>query len=282
MPAKTPLKKLQDALKIEAVNSNLDSYAIGILVYEQTKFRKSQIKEQNKIEAESSAVDTSSQAVLLVDLYAQLDMGFYHTVALFHQLALTNPREAKQMIAALLSLDTIGRYLLEERPVILDGTPFVLDNVLQELNIDSVFLKERARLNQSNTVFINDCSQELQPVEPTAIVFGFPEYLKDCDESIKTACKTLERTAKSVSEGEALRKTASQFLFDFDLVSKLPTEENIHLFLDILAEIFAHAKMQDSSLLDTLDAEAPKGTKLGRYSKVSLLQNTMDSWFFYH
>lgn len=241
MPARTTLLDLQHAMGIDGVHSRLNLYAVGIFFYEQVKYRKSQVKEKRLIQQAMGVLDPSSQIYKdhqeqLIKFDDLLDLGFYYSMALFDALAETHPIEAKQMIEAIVSLDTMGRYLLEDKPIILDGVPFILDSILFRQGIDVVALKEAAMTRRSHTVFLTD--------PPTPVVM-----------------------------------MTETMLNSFELVSQLPTKANTHVFLSIMAELFAHARLQDSSKLDTVDVDVPAGASVSKYSVVSFLQNSLYTWF---
>jgi|GEM_PF-2899591 len=262
MPAKTTLDILQAALKMEGVNLHLNAYAVGLLVYEQNKYRKSQILERNTLKTDLDKLDSSSPSYqdVLDKINAfdnHPDLGFYHTIALFSELAKTNPSVAKQMIEAVLSFDKMGRYLLETRPIVLDGQAFLLDDVLTASGVDVTELKELATVNKSNAVYLQQSMFAFKPLDEASSPF----YL---------------RGNKS---NALLRNRAAQVSFDFSLVSQVPTKLNVHRFLEIMVEVYRNAQFQDSSELDTLGIEAPVGGPKHRYSKVAFLQNSIAPWF---
>lgn len=282
MPAITTLKEIQGALALEDTKSHLDSYVIGILVYEQSKSRKAQIKAETQFNKELEKLGESSLKYQALQeriraCATQLDLGFYYTIDLLDQLANTHPHEARQMIEAVLSFDTMGRYLFEQQPTILDGKPFALNALLERNHINPVPLKVAAWQNQSNTDYIRDI-KSIPRIAQTPIAFSLPGDYDRLDDPTKRALRSLKRKAETVSESESLLKTASAISFDFTLVSQSPTKASIHHFLSILAEIFAHAKMQDSSKLDTLNVQAPQGSSVKRYSTTAFLQNTLSPW----
>ncbi len=262
MPAKTTLDVLQAALKMEGVTIHLNAYAVGLLVYEQNKYRKAQISAQNTLKKDLDKLDPSSPAYqdVLDKINAfdsQPDLGFYHTIALFSELAKTNPAVAKQMIEAVLSFDKMGRYLLDTRPIVIDGAPFVLDSALMACGVDVTAFKELATANRLNAVYLQQNIVTFKPLDEASSPF----YL---------------RGNKS---NALLRNRASQVSIDFSLVSQVPTKQNVHDFLEIMVEVYRNAQFQDSSELDTLGMEVPDGAAKHRYSKVAFLQNTMSLWF---
>ncbi len=205
-------------------------------------------------------------------------LGFYYTIALFDQLSNTYPNEAKQMIEAVLSFDTMGRYLSEEGTIIVDREPFGLEKLLAKHSIDTSALKIAATLNQLNTVYIRDEVRQIEKIALNPIPFLLPNSAGALDESTLVAFRQLKLMAERVRTCESNLKQVARFSFDFSLLSKSPTEENVQEFLWVVSELFFHAKLQDSSKLDIIGVEAPHGAKLNEYSTVSFLQNTVDLW----
>ncbi len=117
MPAKTTLIELQNAMEMEPVKSHLASYAVGIFVHELHKYRKEQAEAKLiLIGLRDKGREHDDRRAKLKLFEEQPHLGFYFTIDLFDQLADTHPTEAQQMIEAVLSFDTMGRYLLEECP----------------------------------------------------------------------------------------------------------------------------------------------------------------------
>lgn len=288
MPAKMTLQALQNALESKEIDvrSKLDAYAVGIMIDEQHQSFKSVIKDFQELKDQQSQLSPSNPSYQqiheqLMALQDQPDLGFYHTIILFHELAISHPVESKQMIEAILEFDSMGRYLLEERSLLIDGRPFKLDDILIQQGIDVAFYKAVARHNQTITVFEPLDVPALSPVEKSSVAFSPPDHLDELNEADKLEAMHLYRTAMAVSEMEALQKTVDQCHFDFSLVSKASTKENVSVFIEYLVELFAHAKMQDSSKLDLLTTFIPKDFKGWHHSLVALLGNTLPYWFLF-
>jgi len=287
MPAKMTLQALQNAIESKDVDvrSNLSVYAVGILIEEQHQSLKNTINAYEKLKSQQASFPQSSQAYTetlhqLTALEDQRDLGFYYTIALFHQLAVSHPVESKHMIESVLRFDTMGRYLLEEHPIFIDGKPFVLENILKQQGIDVLWYKEVARNNQIITLSPYHDLPVILSVEKKPIAFSLPEHLEQLEETDKLEAIQLYRKALAVSEMEVLRKTIDQFHFDFSLVTVSPTKENVSTFIQYLVELFAHAKMQDSSALYLLTTSIPEDFKHMPQSLVALLGNTLPYWFF--
>ncbi len=280
MPAKTTLIELQNAMEMEPVKSHLASYAVGIFVHELHKYRKEQAEAKLiLIGLRDKGREHDDRRAKLKLFEEQPHLGFYFTIDLFDQLADTHPTEAQQMIEAVLSFDTMGRYLLEECPIYLDGKHFVLADVLAKHGIDRTPLEAQAKQNRLNAVMICDDIEPIRPVEKKPVAFSLPSNVETLAGPIRLALNHLLRSAEAVSECETLRSKATLFNYDFDLLSKSPTEENIQAFLCLLAEIFAHAKIQDSSKLDIINVAAPDGARQSEYSAVAFLDGTLPDWF---
>ena len=278
------LAELQYAMTIEDVQANLDSFAVGILVNEQSKNRKALLRAQSFVKDELTRLDESSQDYqdkmdLLRVFENQPELGFYYTVALFDNLAETYPIEAKQMLEAVLSFDTMGRYLLEERPIVLDRQPFVLETVMQRRGIHLTALKDTARQNQLNTEILRDqTAPVIRLVEPP-LPFSCPDNVSELEETRRLAFIRLNNLANAVCSRETLYRAIEQIPFDFSLISQPSTKDNIKAFLYILAEIFVHAKIQDCSKLETLNVAVSADSKISTHSTVAFLQNTLCHWF---
>lgn len=280
MPAATTLKEIQDAMSMERVHADLDAYALGIFVNELHKYRKELT--ETKTSLKDPAIGSGRRSELLAKLdefERQPDLGFYYTMALFHQLADTHPSEAQKMMIAVLSFDTMGRYLLNDRPVIVDGNPFVLREIFSRHGIDPTPLLAAAKKNQQNIARISDEAMQIEPIAPPPL----PEFSMLTDKveqtpELLTECRKLRNLTTSVATTEAIRKKLALISPDFSLVSQLPTEENVKGALVILAEMFHHAKIQDSAKLDVLNETASAGDKISDYSTVALLQNTVSHW----
>ena len=282
MPAKTTLAALQSAMEIDDVKTHLDAYAVGILAYEQSHNRKNQFKAQVAIKNELKSMSPSSQVYqekleLLKAIENSHEMGFYYTIALFDSLAETHPQEAKKMIEAVLSFDLTGRYSLDKRLILVDGHPFVLDEVLKKRGIDFAAFKEMARINQLNTEFILDPTEEAEPLAAIPPSFSLPENFGELTEATRDALIELNRGATTVCNSQLLRMRADSLSLDFTQVSQFPTKENIRAFLSVLSEIFSHAKTQDSAKLETLNFAADQ-SKISAHSTVAFLQNTLCNW----
>ena len=280
MPAKSNLEDLQYALKNEDINAHLGDYAVGILVYEQYQYRKSQIKARDLLIKKLGTLDKTSSAYhnledKLNEFEGKIDLGFYYSIALFDKLSDTSPLEAKRMIETIVSFDTLGRYLLEKRPIILDGVPFILDSVLARHGIDVIALKKTVRQNLSHTMLFSD---DFKPVAPM-IETTPAETLAHSELPTTGKASKLERAVTAVRDSELLQKKAGSVPLNFHLISKLPTKVNIAAFLSGIAEMFAHAKMQDSVKLDTINTDVLAGASASQYVVVSLLQNSLARWF---
>lgn len=281
------LQALQSAIESKDIDvkSKLGAYAVGILIEEQRQSLKRSIKAYDELKAQKPSLDQSSQAYqeILTQLSAledQPDLGFYYTIDLFHQLASSHPVESKQMIEAVLKFDSMGQYILGASPIVLDEKPFVLEDILRQHAIDVSSLKEIARNNQKITVSQEHDLPVISPVEKQPIAFPPPEALEKLDQADKLEALELYRSAMAVSAMEALRKTVDQFHFDFSFVTLAPTKENVSTFIEYLVELFAHAKMQDSSRLYLLTSTIPNEFKQMHSSMVALLGNILPYWFF--
>jgi len=247
------IKTIENALKLKSVKADLESYAVGILIQQQKKYHKIQrqsilsLKQQLERETLNSSSAAYKDCEAKIEELETIDLGFYYTMYMFSQL--TGHRSAvKSMIQAIVSLDTIGRYLLESRVIklVVDNRPiqdFMLTKVFQDYEIDVAALKEAACQNRKNTIRISDN-------------INLPSY----------------------SSNDSLQKIVELLPLHFDLLSQSCTDENVCEFLSILAELFAHAKMQDGSKLDTLNVKKLPGEKINTFSTVTFLQNTLNRW----
>lgn len=249
MPAKMKLQELREAIRTEPVMEQLEAFALGVLLNEQRYY-----KRRPDITVEATVTPGP-----------KLDLGFYSAIALLDKLADESPLPAKRMIEAILSFDTMGRYLLEERPIVMDGQPFFLEPILIKLGIDVDKLHRNIHENRSKTVFVNlqDPSMESSLPALSAIASPLSEVMQE---------------AKRFSDIEACRKKISNLGLNFSLISEAPSETNLIRLLTIFSEIFAHARMQDSVKLDSMNCEMPPGGDLREYSLTAFLQNTLDIW----
>jgi hypothetical protein len=252
MPAKMGIQELREAIHTKSVMDDLEAFALGILLNEQRYY-----KRQPDITAEA-----------MLSPGPKLDLGFYSAIALLDKLADDHPLPAKRMMEAILSFDTMGRYLLEERPIVMDGEPFFLEPILLKLGIDIHTLRRNV-LMRSKTLFVNLQDPGMQSSFPDPSVIAEP---------LSEAVKQGLTQAKFFSEIEALRKKGAKLGLDFRLISEVPSDDNLIKLLSIFAEIFAHAKTQDSVKLDRLDCEMPPGGDLNEYSLTAFLQNMLSVW----
>jgi hypothetical protein len=247
------IKTIENALKLKSVKADLQSYAVGVLIQQQKKYRKIQrqsilnLTQQINREKLDSSTIAYKDCVAKIEELETIDLGFYYTMYMFSQLK-GHRHAVKSMIQAILSLDTMGRYLLESRVIklVVDDLPvqdFMLTKVFQDYEIDVTALKEAACQNRKNTTLISDN-------------INLPSY----------------------SSNDSLQKIVESLTLHFDLLSQPCTDENVCEFLSVLAELFAHAKTQDGSKLDTLNAKMLPGEKINMFSTVTFLQNTLNRW----
>lgn len=258
MPAKTSLDEVKQALTLKSVKDQLGSYALGLLIYEQTVYQKTRPKE-------------------LLSRPNDLDLGFYYTVQLLDRLAETDQVEAVTMIQAILSFDAMGRYLLGTQSIELDGEPFRLMDVLVKHEIDVTLLKETALHNRTHTAYLADetallpasCNGQLPAVvaQDNIKLDAYAE-LTDCLRS------RLEWQANKMRSRAFFHHQVTQLALDFDLLSQPPGREAVREFLLILSELFEHAKMQDSSNLDVMNSSNSNSQAM-----TSFLQETLSKWF---
>ncbi|WP_133127884.1 hypothetical protein [Legionella nagasakiensis] len=216
MPSQTTLIEIKQGLAFKAVQENLAAYAIGLLVYEQNKYKKVLDKKQKTVD---------------------VDLGFYYTMQLLDQLAQSHPHEAKKMMEAIMSFDSIGRYLLSEQEIYLDGVLFELDKVLNQYGVDTDRLKITARKNQANAFCISEPEQQEDVIMAPA-AFALPEDLGVLGKDTAVMLRRLATREKIVRENVVLHKKIVQFSMHFDLLSQRPTHENVKECLLVLAELF--------------------------------------------
>lgn len=247
------IKTIENALKLKSVKADLESYAVGILIQQQKKYRKIQrqsilsLTQQLEREKLDSSTAAYKACVAKIEEFETIDLGFYYTMYMFSQLQ-GHRSAVKSMIQAIVSLDTMGRYLLESRAIelVVDDLPipnFVLTTVFEDYELDVTALRAAAYQNRANTIRISDN-------------IHLPSY----------------------PSNESLQKILASLSLYFDLLSQPCTDRNVCEFLSILAELFAHAKMQDGSKLDTLNAKMLPGEKINTFSTVTFLQNTLTRW----
>jgi len=249
MPAKTSLDEVKQALTLKNVKDQLGSYALGLLIYEQSVYKKTY--GQKRLPGPHEP-----------------ELGFYYSIQLLDRLAETHQVEAVTMIQAILSFDTMGRYLLAEHSIELDGKPFLLMDVLNKYQIDVTVLKETALHNQQHTVSMAVLPAPSSPGLLTSDVdlHGFPE-LAD------TERRPLERQANKVRKSAYFHQQVAQFSLDFDLLSQPPGREAVREILLALSDLFEHAKMQDSSNLDALSV-----SNSNLQAMTPFLQENLASW----
>ena len=120
---------------------------------------------------------------------------------------------------------------------------FELEKLLVKHSIDTSALKIAATLNRSNTVYIRDEVRQIEEIALNPMPFLLPDSAGALDESTLAAFRQLKLMAEKVRTCESIRKQVARFPFDFSLLSKLPTEENVQGFLSVVSELFFHAKL---------------------------------------
>lgn len=228
MPAKTELKTLQAALEQDTVQASLDDYAVGIF-YKENKYSK---------------------------------QAFCQTINLFDRLAETHPAEAKQMIKAILRFDRLGEYLLHDNePVMMDGFPFTLSDVLINHDIDTSLLKKAAIANNRHNMLV---------IKPTQT---------EVHQATEASSASLVRQASDTSTA-ALPQSIVFLIDDVQNCAKIhgrPTiasdyttgslTEACQALLSALEQLFNDAKLTDSSNLTLSN------------SRVASLHNAIHHWF---
>ena len=281
----TTLQELREAIDLKVVKANLDNYAIGIFAYEQSRFQKVRAKEQSLIYQALKILEKSSVAYLeqfdkLKQFDNQADLVFSEMMCLFIKLYFTHPKEAKCMIEAVLLFDTLGRSLLANNTVMVDSAPLVLGTLLDRCGIDTTGLVEIAQKNQLNTLYLQDevcLIESISSVETSSELENISHLSSDVLEKMRL----IQRLRASVRRSDSFYHAVMANQFDFDIVSQQPTKENTAMFLSMLSEIFAHAKMQDTGKLYTLLFNPPPGARVSDFSVVAFIQNTMSGWLIF-
>ena len=245
------IKNIERALKRKDVQADVGRFAVGVLIEQQRKYHQIQrqsaqlLKDQIKVLKMAPGSPAFQKQMAKIKELEAVELGFYYTIYMFSKIE-GHKVEIKQMIETLLALDTTGRYLLTDKPIKLDKEPpfFELDlsKILTDYEIDVTVLKDVARKNKANSLKQN----ELPGIDP----------------------------------GEPLEKQLASMPLRFDLLSQIPNEQNVTKFLQILADLFEHAKMLDCTKLDTLNAKMFPGEKVCAFSTVSFLQNRLSDWMF--
>ncbi len=297
MPFETAneLQKLQAAIELPEVAKKPAYFAIGTLHNYQSKFekiRRRAINAANK-QLKTPALlgpEYEEKKAELNALELRPDLGFYYTIFLFDKLVDPAPNVINEMILAILSFDTLGNYLFEQQPIIIEvldnqnGVPVkqnvtvILDEIVRRRGINVDALIHVAQQNRKHTIYFCDSTIPVNTVLPPPAV-PLPTKPESPSEIISNELRSLIQHANETSAVQALKNRIAQVPFAFDVLSLQPTQKNVNDFFIMAAQMFNHAKMQDSAKLPTLDTAPYPNENASKVSTVALLQDTLPSWF---